>query len=429
VNHGDRVPEQRMIPNPPAPPPAAPTSDAADHDWRLLLLDDLRDGVVVLDPGWRYEYVNEAAAALLERPRELMLGRLVWELFPGARDGAAHAGARRALAERRAVTLDTRLSAAERWVRATYYPLADRLGVHFRDVTAEKVAEAAREEALALEHQAREAAEAAFRSMEAANLAKTEFLAVMSHELRTPLTAIQGYAQLLELGVHGPVSEQQRNTLARIQAAQHHLMGLINDVLHHARLEAGRVQLDITDVPIGLLLGEVEGVVAPQAQGKGITLEVVPCDPAIAVHADRAKLMQVLVNLLANAVKFTDPAGAVRVWCEGKRSRVHVHVRDTGVGIPPDMLDAVFEPFVQVDRRLSRRHEGVGLGLAISRDLARRMGGELTVASELGEGSTFTLALPRSTAERRQRRADRRTGSDRRSGDERRSGEDRREGT
>ena len=208
-----------MIPNPPAPPPAAPTSDAADHDWRLLLLDDLRDGVVVLDPGWRYEYVNAAAAALLERPRELMLGRLVWELFPGARDGAAHAGARRALAERRAVTLDTRLSAAERWVRATYYPLADRLGVHFRDVTAGKVADAAGEGALALEHQAREAAEAAFRSMEAANLAKTEFLAVMSHELRTPLTAIQGYAQLLELGVHGPVSEQQRNTLARIQAA------------------------------------------------------------------------------------------------------------------------------------------------------------------------------------------------------------------
>jgi PAS domain S-box-containing protein len=417
-----------MNPIPPAPPPDAPTSDAADHDWRLLLLDELHDGIVVLDRGWRYVYVNEAAATLLERPRDAMLGHVVWELFPGARDGAAHTGALRALAERQAVTLDTRLTGVERWVRATYYPLAGRLGIHFRDVTAEKVVEAAREEALALEHQAREAAEAAFRSMEAANLAKTEFLAVMSHELRTPLTAIQGYAQLLELGVHGPVSEQQRNTLARIQAAQHHLMGLINDVLHHARLEAGRVQLDLTDVPIGALLGEVEAVVAPQAQGKGIALAVLPCDPALAVRADRPKLMQVLVNLLANAVKFTDPDGAVRVACEGKRGQVHVHVRDTGVGIPADMLDAVFEPFVQVDRRLSRRHEGVGLGLAISRDLARRMGGELTVTSELGEGSTFTLALPRSTQERRQRRADRRTGTDRRSGEERRSGEDRREG-
>ncbi|HEU4631985.1 MAG TPA: PAS domain-containing sensor histidine kinase [Gemmatimonadaceae bacterium] len=416
-----------MTSKPPAPSHDSSPPEVPAIDWRPELLDHLRDGIVVFDREWRYVYVNDAAASLLERPREALLGRVIWEVFPTAREGAGYAAAERAVRERRPVSLDTRLTGADRWVRATHYPLPAHLGTHFRDVTAEKAAEVARDEALALEHRAREAAEAAFRSVEAANQAKTEFLAVMSHELRTPLTAIQGYAQLLELGIHGPVSEQQRETLARIQAAQRHLMGLINDVLHHARLEAGRVQLDITDVPLAALLGAVEAVVTPQAQGKGIALEVVRCDPALAVRADRAKLMQVLVNLLANAVKFTDADGAVRVSCEAARTRVHVHVRDTGVGIPAEMLDAVFEPFVQVDKRLSRRHEGVGLGLAISRDLARRMGGELTVASELGVGSTFTLTIPRSSEERRQRRSDRRSGGDRRSGDERRSGRDRRE--
>jgi PAS domain S-box-containing protein len=239
-----------------------------------------------------------------------------------------------------------------------------------------------------------EAEYAARAEAERANRAKSEFLAVMSHELRTPLNAIGGYAELMEMGIRGAVTQQQVDDLRRIQTSQRHLLGLINEVLNYARLETGTVQYDIGDVRILDALVGVETLVAPQAQAKDLALAVAPCPRELAVRADAEKVRQILVNLLSNAIKFTDRGGRVELTCAGAGAQVHVHVRDTGIGIPPDQLERIFEPFVQVRADLTRTAEGTGLGLAISRDLARGMAGDLAAESTPGVGSTFTLTLP-----------------------------------
>jgi signal transduction histidine kinase len=229
---------------------------------------------------------------------------------------------------------------------------------------------------------------------EAANRAKSDFLAVMSHELRTPLNAIGGYAELIELGIRGPVTEEQHADLERIQKSQRHLLGLINGVLNYARVEAGNVAYEVTDVRVDETLATCEALVAPQARARGLTLQVLPCPPALHVRADREKTQQILLNLLTNAIKFTEPDGRITVDCSVRGGQVAVRVADTGRGIPAEKLASIFEPFVQVDARLTRAQEGVGLGLAISRDLARGMSGDLTAASVFGVGSTFVLTLP-----------------------------------
>ena len=218
---------------------------------------------------------------------------------------------------------------------------------------------------------------------------------MMSHELRTPLNAIGGYAQLIEMGVRGPVTSEQREDLERIERSQRHLLGLINDVLNFAKLEAGRVQFVIARVPMHEVLLGVEALVLPQLHAKGLHYVDAGDCGGIAVHADEEKARQVLINLLSNAIKFTSPGGEVSVGCAVDDEWVHTTVHDSGVGIPADRLDAIFEPFVQVDRGLTSRQEGTGLGLAISRDLARHMGGDLTVTSTAGVGSDFTLTLRR----------------------------------
>jgi len=231
---------------------------------------------------------------------------------------------------------------------------------------------------------------------EEANQAKSTFLAVMSHELRTPLNAIAGYVELLEMGIHGPVTEAQKEVLGRIARSERHLLRLINDVLNLARIEAGRVDYLLEEVPVAELVEGVAPMVEPLLSGKGVDF-VVELPAGLVVRADREKAQQVLLNLLGNAAKFTAPGGRVTVAAEaaaGTPERGRIRVVDTGIGIPADKLDAVFQPFVQVDTSRTRSAEGSGLGLAISRDLARGMGGDLTAESTMGEGSTFTLVLP-----------------------------------
>jgi PAS domain S-box-containing protein len=271
-----------------------------------------------------------------------------------------------------------------------------RTGVvaHGSDVTAQVLARREVERLLETSERARAEAEAARAEAEAANRGKSEFLAVMSHELRTPLNAIGGYAELVEMGIRGPVTPQQREDLRRIQNSQRHLLGLINEVLNYAKIETGSVHYDVADVPVREALSAAESLVAPQARAKGLSLRVGDGAPSLAARADAEKLRQILVNLLSNAVKFTDPGGRIEISCLREDGGVRILVRDTGIGIPAEKLDAIFDPFVQVRADLTRPHEGTGLGLAISRDLARGMGGDLTAESARGQGSTFTLTLP-----------------------------------
>ena len=231
--------------------------------------------------------------------------------------------------------------------------------------------------------------------IEVANRAKSEFLAAMSHELRTPLNAIGGYAELLEVGIGGPVTAQQREYLGRIRSSQQHLLGIITDLLNYSRIEAGQVTYDLAEIRMDAVVSHVLPLLELQAAAKGLSLERETCPTQVVGYADQTKTEQIVLNLLSNAVKFTPPGGRVTVGCGTAGDRVHVSVRDTGPGIPADKQDAIFEPFMQLGRNLTSLHEGTGLGLAISRDLARAMGGDVTVESEVDVGSTFTLVLPR----------------------------------
>ena len=234
-----------------------------------------------------------------------------------------------------------------------------------------------------------------------ANLAKSQFLATMSHELRTPLNAIAGYAELLEMGLRGPVSDAQREDLRRIRVNQRHLLGLINDVFNFAKLESGHVELSITDVAVEETLAETGALIEPKMAARGLQYDYRRGEPSVYCRADGEKLRQVVLNLLSNAVKFTERGGRVMLEWETCDDEVRIHVRDTGRGIPAEKLEAIFEPFVQLQHGLNGRADGTGLGLAISRELARAMKGDVTVASSPGEGSTFTLALPRWSSDER----------------------------
>jgi signal transduction histidine kinase len=246
--------------------------------------------------------------------------------------------------------------------------------------------------------QSREDAMAAVARAELADRAKTDFLATMSHELRTPLNAIAGYAELLELGMRGPVTEQQREAIARIRRSQQHLLGIVNDILTFARTESGRMPVNLEPTLVASAIDAANFLVGPMFAANEIVLTVKEHPPDLAVVADRERLQQILVNIMSNAAKFSPRGGAVAICAEPRDHLVAIMVEDEGKGIDAENLETIFEPFMQISAGLTRTAEGSGLGLAISRELARLMGGDVTVESEPGEGSVFTLTLPLSPA-------------------------------
>jgi PAS domain S-box-containing protein len=366
---------------------------ASEERFRLLV-QSVRDyAIFLLDPAGRVATWNEGAErikgygsdeivgrhfSVFYPEEDLARGKPALELEVAQRDGRFEEEGWR-------VRKDGTRFWASVVVTALYDPTGALVGYAkvTRDLTERRAAE---ERALA---DARRIA-----SIEAANAAKSEFLATMSHELRTPLNAIGGYADLMEIGVGGPISGQHKEYLQRIRQSQQHLLGIINDLLNYSRIEAGQVEYERKPVPIHRLAQRGLEMLTPQAVQKRIALVHGDCDAGAVAIADPARAEQVLLNLLSNAVKFTPPGGRVTVVCERDGERVMVTIRDNGPGIPPEKLEAIFEPFVQLGRGLKNLVEGTGLGLAISRDLARGMGGDLTATSEPGVGSAFTFALP-----------------------------------
>jgi PAS domain S-box-containing protein len=312
-------------------------------------------------------------------PEDLATGKTAWELEVAAREGRVEDEGWR-----------VRKDGTRFWANVIITALRNEHGtlVGFakvtRDLTERRTAE------LRAIDDARRVAEA-----EVANRAKTEFLATMSHELRTPLNAIGGYADLLSLGIGGKLSEEQKDYVDRIRRSQQHLLGIITDLLDLGRIEAGEVDYEAEAVGMAEVIEAVELIIEPQAAAKQVSLDRQPCPSDIVALADRARVKQILINLLSNAVKFTAADGHVTVSCDPTEHRVTISVRDTGIGIPADRLEAIFEPFVQLGRSLTTGHEGTGLGLSIARDLARAMGGDVTAESAPGKGSVFKLTLPR----------------------------------
>lgn len=264
-----------------------------------------------------------------------------------------------------------------------------------------------KDQAVELAARTREAEEARLRADDArqradeANLAKSQFLAAMSHELRTPLNAIGGFADLMTMGLAGPVTAQQMEHLGRVKRSQEHLLGIINDILNFSRIEAGQLSYKLREVDLHDVVRSVVEMVTPQARTRGVQLDDTECRRDVVAWADRAKVEQIVLNLVSNALKFTPAGGAVSLGCEVvDEHRIVLTVHDTGCGIPEDQLDVIFDPFVQVGRTLNTNQEGTGLGLAISRDLARAMGGDVMAESTIDVGSLFRLVLPSDRAAR-----------------------------
>ena len=287
----------------------------------------------------------------------------------------------------------------ERFVDLVYYPITEadgtRSGVvaHGSDVTEHVVAQ-------------REAQRARAEA-EQANQAKSQFLATMSHEIRTPINAVVGYADLLDAGISGDLTDKQQSYVDGIRGSSKHLHGLVSDILDLAKIEGGEMVVGTAELPLGEEVHAAISIIAPQATDKGLELtEEWACGEDLRVRGDRSRIRQILLNLLSNALKFTDEGGRITVRCRTPHAAppetglpaserwVVVEVEDTGRGIPQDQIDRVFQPFVQGESGHTRRAGGTGLGLTISRRLARLMAGELSVQSEVDAGSCFSLWLP-----------------------------------
>ena len=240
------------------------------------------------------------------------------------------------------------------------------------------------------------------RELEKANRLKSEFLANMSHELRTPINALIGYTALMLDRIYGELNDRQEEGLNRIRAAAQHLLALINDILDLAKIEAGRMPLHLEDTVLQEVMREASVQIDPLIKKKGLTYRWIgPADP-LHMTTDRTKVKQIMLNLLSNAVKFTH-AGSITLTAQPEGDFIRIDVADTGIGIRKEDLAAIWDDFRQVDQSRTREFGGTGLGLSITRKLSGALGGRVTLTSDYGHGSTFTVLLPIHTEARRDR--------------------------
>ena len=368
---------------------------AANAPWSQLraIIESLADGIVIVDPRGAIRFANPAAALLFNRTPEQLLGTLLGiPLVAGETtemEIVRRGGGDIVYAELRVVEVE--------WEGETVEL------VSLRDVTDRKDADE-RVRQLSHEREARLQAEATSRT-------KSDFLAIMSHELRTPLNAILGYSELIELGISGEVSSKVRDQLGRIRDSAKHLLALVNDILDLSRVEAGRLSVASVPASVHDSIMSALPLIQPQANVRNLKVVVVPGAELLPPYiGDAERVRQVLVNLLSNAVKCTEPGGTITAegamtraaagmaQLEQRRAYMRISITDTGSGIPPEKFNEIFQPFVQADSGHKRTREGSGLGLTIAQRLARAMGGDVTVESELGKGSAFHLWLPADTS-------------------------------
>jgi PAS domain S-box-containing protein len=374
-------------------------ADAIKHGDRIyqLMVDSVRDyAIFMLDPNGHVASWNQGAQRLKGYTADEIIGRHFSEFYQqeDILSGKPSRELKVAASEGRFEDegFRVRKDGSTFWANVIITTVRDEAGtlVGFAKVTRDLTERRAAEEKAIVD--ARRLARS-----ESANSTKSEFLAAMSHELRTPLNAIAGYTELLSLGLGGPVTTEQADYLERIRKSQQHLMGIISDLLNFSRIEAGHLSYDITSLSLARVIEAVTPMVQPAATKKGIKLKwETPRNECLAL-GDAARVDQVLLNLLSNAIRYTASGGSVTITCGASGETASVGVTDTGPGIPLEKQESIFEPFVQLGRSLSSAHEGTGLGLSISRNLARAMSGDLTISSKVGKGSTFTLTLPRAS--------------------------------
>jgi len=371
-------------------------ADAIKHGGRIyqLMVESVRDyAIFMLDPNGHVASWNKGAERIKRYSADEIIGRHFSVFYPPEDIASDKPQRELAIAIREGrfeeEGIRIRKDGSVFWANVVITAVRDDDGtlVGFAKVTRDLTERhAAQERAIA---DARRIAEA-----ESANSAKSDFLTAMSHELRTPLNAIGGYTELLSLGLGGPITQQQIEYLERIRRSQQHLMGIISDLLHFSRIEAGHLTYTIEPILLDNVIDTVMGLAVPQAMARSVRLGRGKSAAGAIALGDRAKVDQILLNLFSNAIKFTKSGGSVTVETSVTGETAGIAVVDTGTGVPSEKLETIFEPFVQLGRSLSSAHEGMGLGLSIGRDLARAMGGDLTVSSVLGAGSTFTLTLP-----------------------------------
>lgn len=373
-------------------------------------LDGTLEGCQLLGFDWRYLYLNDAAAIQNRRPNAELLGQRMPDAWPGIEGTSVFAMMKRCMDTRVGEHGETEFffpDDTKGWFDVRVQPVPEGIFVLSIDISERKQAERAlRELNESLEQKVVERTielKAATERAETADRIKSAFLATMSHELRTPLNSIIGFTGIVLQGLAGALNDEQSKQLGMVQGSARHLLALINDVLDISKIEAGQFRVHFAAFTLQGCIDEVVGSVQPLAAKKGLALRTAVPPSLRPMVSDKRRVEQILLNLLNNAIKFTD-RGAVDLsvatmegtGVEGDPTGpvVRIQVSDTGIGMKKDDLKTLFQPFQQIDSGLARQHEGTGLGLAICRRLTSLLGGTIRVTSELGAGSTFTVVLP-----------------------------------